>query len=123
MALENDFLLNGLFALSAFEMARLTKNDYEQYVNAALEYHTVALGSFRSQLPKVTSERHEAALCLSLMLMVFALASAHLSPNHHGRSKVAWSRRQLLCLSWCVDVFQLRRVRKVIWPITRTSAD
>lgn len=77
MALENDFLLNGLFALSAFEIARLTKkNDYEQYVNAALEYHTLALGSFRSQLPKVTTERHEAALCLSLMLMVFALASA-----------------------------------------------
>ena len=77
LALENDFLLNGLFAVTAFEIARLTKkNDYEQYVNAALEYHTLALGSFRSQLPRVTTERHEAALCLSLMLMVFALASA-----------------------------------------------
>ena len=77
LAFEDEFLLNGLFALTAFEIARLTKkNDYEKYVNAALEYHTLALGSFRSQLPRITTERHEASLCFSLMLMVFALASA-----------------------------------------------
>ena len=106
LALENDFLLNGLFAVTAFEIARLTKkNDYEQYVNAALEYHTLALGSFRSQLPRVTTERHEAALCLSLMLMVFALAVCpvrlqvgtgaarrHGSDGNHCFRAVTWKR-------------------------------
>ena len=84
LALQHDFLLNGLFALAAFEIASLRKHDDEHYINAAIEYHTLALGSFRSQLTALDSESHEAALCLSLMLMVFALASAQFASKSAG---------------------------------------
>lgn len=84
MALQHDFLLNGLFALTTLEIASSNKPDSEQYVNAAIEYHTLALGSFRSQLPALNPESHEVALCLSLMLMVFAIASAQFASDSAG---------------------------------------
>lgn len=50
-ALQYDFLLNGIFALAAFESARSLKEEscYEKYVNAAIEYHGRALSSFQSR--------------------------------------------------------------------------
>ncbi|KAH8821976.1 hypothetical protein F5884DRAFT_828139 [Xylogone sp. PMI_703] len=76
-ALQHEFLLSSLFALAAFDTARLVKtSDHVQYVNVAMEYHALALGSFRSQLPDVLNVAHEAAFCCSLMLMVLTFASA-----------------------------------------------
>jgi hypothetical protein len=77
LAVQYDFLLNGLLALAAFDCARsATEPAYDQYVNSAVEYHALALGTFRSHLPLINPESYEAALCLSLMLMILALASA-----------------------------------------------
>ena len=77
LAVRYDFLLNGLLALAAFDCARsTTQSTYEQYVRSAVEYHALALGTFRSYLPLINPESYEAALCLSLMLMLLALASA-----------------------------------------------
>ncbi|RFU25458.1 hypothetical protein B7463_g10888, partial [Scytalidium lignicola] len=81
--LQYGFLLNSLFALAAFDMARLLKTpDHAPYVNAAMEYHALALGSFRSQLPDVLdNDGHEAAFCCSLMLMVLAFASVQFTSD------------------------------------------
>lgn len=77
LAVQYDFLLNGLLALAAFDCARsAAESAYDQYVTSAVEYHALALGTFRSHLPLINPESYEAALCLSLMLMILALASA-----------------------------------------------
>ena len=79
LGMKYDFLLSGLLALSAFEIARSSKRDSRDYVNAAVEFHALAVSAFRQQLPSMTSESHEALFCFSLMLWVLALASAQFS--------------------------------------------
>ncbi|KAK5032049.1 hypothetical protein LTS07_004671 [Exophiala sideris] len=79
MSLEHDFLLNGLFAITAFEIATSTGRDRHDYVDAGIAYQTLAVSSFRTQLPNIQPDSFEAMLCFSLMLMVLALASAKFS--------------------------------------------
>ncbi|KAL4889796.1 hypothetical protein BDV59DRAFT_185877 [Aspergillus ambiguus] len=90
LALQHDFLLNGLLALSAFEIAYLLKHDKQQesdhskYVKVATEYQVVALSGFRSRLSAPSHGTHTAMLCFSLMLMVLALASVQFSRDSSG---------------------------------------
>ena len=81
MSLHYDFLLNGLFALSAFEVASSSENGYARYLRAAVEYQTQALSSFMPQLHDITPNSFEAILCFSMMLMVLALASAQFASD------------------------------------------
>jgi len=74
MAINFDFLMNGLLAITAFEIGSTFDN--APYVHAAVEYQTLAIGSFRKQLQDVHPNMIEPILCFSLMLMVLALASA-----------------------------------------------
>lgn len=77
LSLQYDFLLNGVFALAAFEIASSTlERNRAPYLNAAFEYQILALGKFRPQLQDINPASHEALLCFSLILMVLALASA-----------------------------------------------
>ncbi|RVX69288.1 hypothetical protein B0A52_06881 [Exophiala mesophila] len=77
LAVQYDFLLNGLLALSAYDCAGSTiEAESEQYANSAVEYHALALGSFRSYVPRIDSDSHEAAFACSLILMILAIASA-----------------------------------------------
>ncbi|CAG9952996.1 unnamed protein product [Clonostachys rosea f. rosea IK726] len=88
LAVQHDYLLYGIFALSAFETARIIKTpDAQMYVNAAVEYHGLALSRFQSQLPGINAETHEAALCMSLMLLCLACASAQVSPSQDEGEK------------------------------------
>lgn len=82
LAVQYDFLLNALLALSAYDCARsATESDYQQYVTSAVEYHSLALGSFRSCIPHIDMESYEAALCSSILLMILALASAQFASD------------------------------------------
>ena len=109
-SLQYDFLLNGVFALSAFESARLLRDkpDHEKYVKAAYEYHGNALSSFRSQLPTILRDSHEAALCFSLMLMVLALASvqfpSYTSSEEHGPRMVQSAVTHFELIRGCIPV-------------------
>ncbi|KAK7893779.1 hypothetical protein LTR67_006480 [Exophiala xenobiotica] len=81
MAMNFDFLMKGLLAITAFEIGSTFNS--APYVHAAVEYQTLAIGSFRNQLHDVHPNMIEPILCFSLMLMVLALASAQcrLSPQ------------------------------------------
>lgn len=74
LSLQSDFLLNGIFALSAFEIAS-TGPDQSTYIDIGMECQALALNSFRRQLPSHDTN-FEAVLCFSMMLMVLALGSA-----------------------------------------------
>ncbi|EXJ71710.1 uncharacterized protein A1O5_05518 [Cladophialophora psammophila CBS 110553] len=94
-SLQHDFLRTGLFALSAFEVAsRSTGADRAKYLEAAVEYQTLALSDFRHQLQHqgIDPQSCETVLCFSLMLMVLALASSQfitdLAGDRQGDSMV-----------------------------------
>ena len=89
-ALQYDFLLHGLLALTAFSVASTASSgaNRDNYVNYASECQGRALGRFRRYLEHtqgVNSDRdaegYEPVLGFSLMLMVLALASAQFT---HG---------------------------------------
>ncbi|KAI1616363.1 hypothetical protein EDD36DRAFT_461246 [Exophiala viscosa] len=88
MSLEHDFLLNGLFAITAFEVATSYERDRHCYVNAGISYQTLAVSSFRNELPNIQPDSFEAMLCFSLMLMVLALASAKFSSEGNDSGSV-----------------------------------
>lgn len=89
MAMQHEFLLNGLFAVSAFDLARLCKNDDTRYISVALEYQGLAFRGFRRQLDKMTSDSQEAVLYFSLLLMALTLASSQaVTPGGESDSKI-----------------------------------
>ncbi|KAL6243111.1 hypothetical protein RBB50_010211 [Rhinocladiella similis] len=79
MALHFDFLLDGIFAVTAFEIAATYEND--SYVHAAYEYQTRSISAFRRHLDDALPETIEPMLCFSLMIMVLALASSQARPE------------------------------------------
>ncbi|KFY86648.1 hypothetical protein V500_07484 [Pseudogymnoascus sp. VKM F-4518 (FW-2643)] len=79
LAIKHGYLLYGLLSLTAFEIARLTQTpNRQQYIESATEYHGLALSSFRAQISSsvIDSDNIDAAVCMSLMLLVLAFASA-----------------------------------------------
>ncbi|KIX06116.1 uncharacterized protein Z518_04090 [Rhinocladiella mackenziei CBS 650.93] len=85
MSLQYDFLLNGIFALSAFEAASVSERDRARYASAATGYQTMALSSLRPLLDDITPQSFEAMLCFSLILMALTLASPQfMSESAHG---------------------------------------
>jgi hypothetical protein len=100
MAMQHDFLLNGIFAVSAFDLARLCKNNETRYVSAALEYQDLAFRGFRTQLDKMTCDSYEPVLYFSLLLMALSLASSQaVMPGGEIDSKVQRT----------IDLFELLR--------------
>jgi hypothetical protein len=76
-AINHDYLLYGLLSLAAFEIARLAQTRHQQrYIESATEYHGLALSSFRLHISVINSDNIDAAVCMSLMLLVLAFASA-----------------------------------------------
>ncbi|KIW12721.1 hypothetical protein PV08_09999 [Exophiala spinifera] len=80
MALHFDFLLDGIFAVTAFEIAA-TYND-GNYIYAALEYQTSSISAFRRHLDNPLPETIEPMLAFSLMFMVLTLASSQARLNN-----------------------------------------
>jgi hypothetical protein len=76
VALKSDFLLNGILAVSAFDIAHSkTGKDALRYVKVALEYQGKAVASYHAQLLNVSPDSQHAILYFSIILMVLALAS------------------------------------------------
>ena len=73
--LQHPYLLQGLLALAALEIAaEESRPDYMEYVNRAMEYHGNALQTFRSQLGNIRPENQHAAFAFSIVTMAFRLA-------------------------------------------------
>jgi hypothetical protein len=75
VALKYEFLLNGIFATSALELAASSsETEAATYVRAGLEYYDRASSAFRAELSSVTSENHLAVLMFSLMATAINVA-------------------------------------------------
>lgn len=76
VAYKHDFLLHGIFAMSAFDMARSCKADHARHISTALEYQDLAFRGFQARLREPMSDSYEALLYFSILLVPLDLASA-----------------------------------------------
>ncbi len=77
LALQHDYLLHGMLAMSALEIAAFTLDDearVDEYVNVALEYHNTASSGLRRELSNVTPSNRQALFALSSILLILGLA-------------------------------------------------
>jgi hypothetical protein len=77
LALRHDYLLHGMLAMSALEIAAFAHGDDERtnsYVNIALEYQNLASSGLRRELSNVTLENRQALFALSSILLILGLA-------------------------------------------------
>lgn len=77
LALKHDYLLHGMLAMSALEIAAFTHGDDERadsYVNIALEYQNLASSGLRRELSNVTPDNRQALFALSSILLILGLA-------------------------------------------------
>ncbi|KAK5169727.1 uncharacterized protein LTR77_005705 [Saxophila tyrrhenica] len=77
VALQHDYLLHGMLAMSALEIAAFTKDDesrVDDYVNTALEYHNLASSGLRRELSNITPANRQALFALSSILLILGLA-------------------------------------------------
>jgi hypothetical protein len=74
-ALKCDFLLDGIFAIAAFEIAASCQVDRARYAKIAIHCQSCALSRYQHQLKNMTEESHEAILYFSIMLSVIMLGA------------------------------------------------
>ncbi|KFY29343.1 hypothetical protein V493_02409 [Pseudogymnoascus sp. VKM F-4281 (FW-2241)] len=116
LAIQHDYLLYGLLSLTAFETARLAQTSHRQhYIESATEYHGLALSSFRVQISSsiIDSDNIDAAVCMSLMLLVLAFASAQTratsSSDDEGESVVQIVLTNVELLRGCAPIIESKQ--------------
>ena len=90
LALKHEYLLQGLLALAALEIADSISEDGDPsqrglYVNAAMEYHNQASSTFRASLSNVNPTNHQPLFALSSILMVMGLILPRFTDSHDER--------------------------------------
>ncbi|RVX65884.1 hypothetical protein B0A52_10248 [Exophiala mesophila] len=77
-ALKFDFLMDGILALSALDIAvSPCAVDVSVYVQAALQYYEQASGQYRWQLSNLTKENHQAVFLFGLLAVAINLVIPH----------------------------------------------
>lgn len=77
LAFKHEYLLQGLLAMSALEIAAFTEDDVasrKRYAQTAIEYYILASSNFRAELTDLTPGNHQPLLALSSILMILELA-------------------------------------------------
>ena len=110
-SIRHNFLLYGILSLTSFEMAKLAQSPYhKRYINSATEYHGLALSTFRTQVSAIGPEDIDAAVCMSLMLLVLSFASVQirtLDSKHDSIVQTVLSHFELI--RGCVPIIESKK--------------
>lgn len=92
-ALKHEFLLHGIFAMSALEAAICAGPDMDEaesamYVRAAMEYYDKGSGAFRAQLLEVSPENIHSVYMFSYMAMAINMALSQCVPDGDGNQSM-----------------------------------
>ncbi|KAI2795294.1 hypothetical protein POX_a01900 [Penicillium oxalicum] len=80
LALQYDFLMNGILALAALHIATTTKSPTSlAYVDTALQYHNLSFAPFRAAIDNLTQDNCEAVLAQSIVTTVIGIALPRLT--------------------------------------------
>jgi hypothetical protein len=92
-ALKHEFLLHGIFAMSALEAAICAGHGMDEaesamYVRAAMEYYDKGSGAFRAQLLEVSPENIHSVYMFSYMAMAINMALSQCVPDGDGNQSM-----------------------------------
>ena len=92
-ALKHEFLLHGIFAMSALEAAicagpEMDEAESAMYVRAAMEYYDKGSGAFRAQLLEVSPENIHSVYMFSYMAMAINMALSQCVPDGDGNQSM-----------------------------------
>lgn len=80
LALQYDFLMNGILALASLHIATTVEPPTSlTYIDTALQYHNLTFAPFRVAIDNLTSQNCEAVLAQSLVTTVFGIALPRLT--------------------------------------------
>lgn len=99
VAFNYEFLLHGLYAVTAFEIADSCPNDFVRYGSAALEYQDSAISGFQAQLNVIAQDNHEAILYFSILLTTLTMASAQFVKANGGLASKVQNSLELHALA------------------------
>lgn len=75
LALQFDFLMNGILALASLQIAATLEPPASfVYMDTALQYHNLTFAPFRSSIDNLTEQNCEAVLAQSIITTVFGIA-------------------------------------------------
>lgn len=75
LALQYDFLMNGILALASLHIATTSKPPTSlAYIDTALQYHNLTFAPFRAAIDNLTSQNCEAVLAQSIVTTVIGIA-------------------------------------------------
>lgn len=75
LALQYDFLMNGILALAALHIATTTESPTSlAYIDTALQYHNLSFAPFRGAIDNLTPQNCEAVLAQSIVTTVIGIA-------------------------------------------------
>ncbi|OOQ87302.1 C6 transcription factor [Penicillium brasilianum] len=75
LALQYDFLMNGILALAALHIATTTESPTSlAYIDTALQYHNLSFAPFRAAIDNLTPQNCEAVLAQSIVTTVIGIA-------------------------------------------------
>ena len=81
--LRHDYLLHGVFAMAALEIAMASQHEGpSHYVNIALEYQNLASSSFRAELSNLSEANSQAIFAFSLITMILSIALPQFMKDH-----------------------------------------
>ncbi|OKO90348.1 Sterol uptake control protein 2 [Penicillium subrubescens] len=75
LALQYDFLMNGILAFAALHIATTTESPTSlAYIDTALQYHNLSFAPFRAAIDNLTPQNCEAVLAQSIVTTVIGIA-------------------------------------------------
>lgn len=75
LALQFDFLMNGILALASLHIATTTESPTSlTYIDTALQYHNLTFAPFRTAIDHLTPQNCEAVLAQSIVTTVIGIA-------------------------------------------------
>ncbi|KAF7715192.1 Sterol uptake control protein 2 [Penicillium ucsense] len=89
LALQYDFLMNGILALAALHIATTTESPTSlAYIDTALQYHNLSFAPFRAAIDNLTQENCEAVLAQSIVTTVIGIALPRLTASRDETSNM-----------------------------------
>ncbi|KAB2569059.1 hypothetical protein DBV05_g12259 [Lasiodiplodia theobromae] len=137
-ALQYDWLLNSIFALSALDLSCTTPRTTPKaatYARAAIEYYDASVRSYRSAVADMTVENHDSLFSVGYVVAVYAAASMRVPREDGSLPSVLAQAPQFFdllagtsmisrrCMEWLMQSMESVRIIKLMEPATEADLD
>lgn len=109
-AFHHDFLMRGILAVASLHLSYLRPEKEEDYRRMAVQHQDVAIGSFRSIMPKITQSNCHAFFALSSLIVIFAFAAPRAS------NSLAFTNTSQEPAEWLPLIRGVHSILMSVWP-------